>query len=540
MRTENRIVAPRPPDREMRVAVTGATGYLGMAVMQELLSRGATAVSFGRGQCAGVPYQLGDRPDLTGYDVLVHLAWSHGSRSAEEYQLNVAGSVRLVDEARRAGAAVVFVSSISARAGRHSTYGHAKQVVERAVETAGGRVVRPGLVVDAPLAGLPLLLRTAAEKLPILPLPMADDLCVWVVSRMTAAVAIVDAAWQQDIHPAICVTGEPISLRDLAYRVQEGMPRRRRVVSVAPWISVGLFRLVGLSGKRGRAIQDSFSGLLHSQNPGIEESIVTSGATESTLGAGPSFLPNTLERLSAHDEVLRSKPEIVEVFQEIHHQLLALEAEHSRCSASTRVELGSGSFPLSSTDPGVLASEVVSGASVDLVFDGTRMPFADQSVSTLFLQNVFHHFGDRARFLDEAIRVLPVGGLVVLFEPYHGLASQLMYPRLFSTETFDKKMLGWNVESGGPTVVANQALSYIVFVRDRSEFERHFKDLEIVSAQPFTNWPRYLASGGLNFRRVLPRRAFRALKAIEPRLGRLHQVLGLHQFIVLRRTGLTR
>jgi len=290
-------------------------------------------------------------------------------------------------------------------------------------------------------------------------------------------------------------------------------------------------------GKRGRAIQDSFEGLLHSQDPDNEESIVTRGATESSLGASSGFDPDTVERLLAHDEVLQSKPEIVEVFQEIHHEFLALEAEHSRCSASTRVELGSGIFPLSNTDPDVLASEVVAEASVDLVFDGTRMPFADQSVSTLFLQNVFHHFGEPTEFFDEALRVLPPGGLVVLFEPYHGLASQLMYPRLFATETFDKKMPGWSVQTDGPMVGANQALSYIVFVRDRSQFERRFQDLEIASARPFTNWPRYLASGGLNFRRILPRKAFPALKALEPRLGRVHEILGLHQFIVLRRNG---
>jgi hypothetical protein len=82
---------------------------------------------------------------------------------------------------------------------------------------------------------------------------------------------------------------------------------------------------------------------------------------------------------------------------------------------------------------------------------------------------------------------------------------------------------------------ANQALSFIVFERDRLEFATRFPELQIMSASPATNWPRYLASGGLNFRRLLPRAAFPLLERVEPRLGRIHNWLGLHQFIVLRR-----
>jgi SAM-dependent methyltransferase len=57
--------------------------------------------------------------------------------------------------------------------------------------------------------------------------------------------------------------------------------------------------------------------------------------------------------------------------------------------------------------------------------DGNRMPFPDQVADLTFSSNVLEHVPDPSRFLDEAVRVTRVGGLIYLsftvwFSPWGG------------------------------------------------------------------------------------------------------------------------
>lgn len=521
------------------IAVTGASGSLGVPVVAMLAARGATVVRFVRDVTtfSDQRYEIGDEPCLDGYDAVVHLAWAFLDRSDEEYERNVTGSIRLLDAASRSGVRMIFVSSVSAFAGQHSVYGHAKQVVERAVEYAGGSIVRPGLVVDEPPTGLAASLRRAAHRLPVLPLPMADNLRIWVVSRNTAARAICDAALD-GVTSEIAADGpEPVTLRELGELVQSDRLATTPIIAVPRLISIALFWLVRQSGGKRSSLADSLDGLRFSQSsiPKQSASRVQAGTSSIVSAPGRDFDPDSTDRLDVHGEVFRSKPELLEVFDEIHHEFLRLEERFACCPRGSRVELGSGVHPLCRTDPDVISSEIISGSQVDLVFDGQAFPFSTGSLSAIFLQNVFHHFSRPERFFAEAKRVLVSGGVAILFEPYFSMGASLLYPRLFATEGFDKKMSGWNVTESGAMTGANQALSYIIFHRDRAKFGREFPTLEIVWESPFSNWPRYLASGGLNFRRILPRWSFPIMKAVEPRLGRAHSLLGLHHFVVLRK-----
>src|SRR5262249_8734615 len=150
-------------------------------------------------------------------------------------------------------------------------------------------------------------------------------------------------------------------------------------------------------------------------------------------------------------------------------------------------------------------------------------------------QNSFHHFPQPERFLGELERVLVPGGGAVLLEPYHGPVASLLYKRLFSSEGFDKRFPSWQTPATGPMNGANQALSYIVFVRDRRRFEHSFPSLEIVHEAPVGNYLRYLISGGLNFRQLLPDMASGALAGVERAIAWCNRWLALHHVIVLRK-----
>ena len=241
------------------------------------------------------------------------------------------------------------------------------------------------------------------------------------------------------------------------------------------------------------------------------------------------------DRLDVHAAVLERKPMLAAVFRECHELMLGIDRRTFGDTPGLRVELGAGVAPIAMTYPEVLATDVVPSPGLDAVIDAQAMDLHDGSVRALYGQNCFHHFPDPARFLAEAVRVLAPGGGVVLIEPYYGPLASPVFKRLFANEDFDKTMPGWRTDATGPMHGANQALSYIVFKRDRALFQREFPSLELVETYPLTNYVRYLLSGGLNFRQLAPTFTEPALRALEWVLRPARRVLGLHYVIVLRR-----
>jgi hypothetical protein len=241
------------------------------------------------------------------------------------------------------------------------------------------------------------------------------------------------------------------------------------------------------------------------------------------------------ERLAVHAAVLRRKPMLAAVFRECHELLMDMDLRTFGQASGLRVELGAGVAPVSMTYPEVLATDVVPGPGLDRVLDAQDMDLGDGSVRALYGQNCFHHFPDPLRFLTEAERVVTAGGGVILIEPYYGPVASVLYKRLFASEDFDKQMPGWRSDAAGPMVGANQALSYIVFVRDRARFARELPGLELVRSFPLTNYVRYLLSGGLNFRQLAPSFSEGALRALERALRPARGALALHHVVVLRR-----
>lgn len=244
---------------------------------------------------------------------------------------------------------------------------------------------------------------------------------------------------------------------------------------------------------------------------------------------------DSLTRLQSHKAVLDRKPMLREVFQEIHRSFLELDRKYFLDTGGIRVELGAGVAPIRDTDPNVLATDVVHSSELDRVLDAQAMDLPAGSVHALYGQNCFHHFPQPARFLDEVIRVVRPGGGFILVEPYYGLFASFLFKRMFSTEGFDKQMPGWNIPMEGPMNGANQALSYIVFDRDKKILADEYPQLEIVHQAPLSNYLRYLMSGGLNFRQLAPDALIPTLKGVERLLYPMQNYLALHHLIAVRR-----
>lgn len=141
----------------MTVALTGATGFVGQAVLDEAERRGLTVRALTRRAQAprvGVTWVAGDltskaalRELVQGSNAVVHVAGLTSARDPAAFAAaNVAGTEALIAAAQLAHVKrFVFVSSLSAREPSLSAYGASKAEAERLVEASGldWTVVRP-------------------------------------------------------------------------------------------------------------------------------------------------------------------------------------------------------------------------------------------------------------------------------------------------------------------------------------------------------------------------------------------------------------
>ncbi len=240
------------------------------------------------------------------------------------------------------------------------------------------------------------------------------------------------------------------------------------------------------------------------------------------------------DRLIAHRKMLERKKMLREVFVEFHHTFRILDEKYLSAQG-TRIEIGAGIAPIRDSYPDVLATDVVSDSQLDLVIDAEDMDIPDGSVRVIYGQNCFHHFPHPDRFFSELNRVLKPGGGAILLEPYYGPFAAFLFKRLFKTEGFDKEFPTWETPAAGPMNGANQALSYIIFVRDKSNFEHMYPKLKIVKQELCRNQLMYLLSGGLNFRQLFPDWLMPVVNIFQVILSPFDRFLSLHHIIVIKK-----
>ena len=81
---------------------------------------------------------------------------------------------------------------------------------------------------------------------------------------------------------------------------------------------------------------------------------------------------------------------------------------------------------------------------------------------------------------------------------------------------------------------ANGALPWILFVRDRARFERDYPEWQVELVRP--GWPlRYLLSGGVSLRTLMPGSTRGLLRWLDHRLERRADRWAMFALVVLRR-----
>ena len=196
------------------------------------------------------------------------------------------------------------------------------------------------------------------------------------------------------------------------------------------------------------------------------------------------------------------------------------------------LELGSGAGFLKEEIPGLITSDVLRFSGDDLALDGMCLPFSDDSLRSIVMTNVLHHIPHPERFFREASRCVRTGGIVCMVEPWVTAWSRLAYA--LHAEPFLPEASGWAPPSGGPLSGANGALAWIIFARDRQRFETEFSDWAIAEVRPFMPF-RYLVSGGVSLRSLMPAWSFGMWRSVEQALEAWMGRLAMFAFILLRR-----
>jgi len=209
-----------------------------------------------------------------------------------------------------------------------------------------------------------------------------------------------------------------------------------------------------------------------------------------------------------------------------------LASEAKTCGEGIHLEVGSGGGFLKTIFPEAVTSDILDLPFVDVVCSAERLPFADESLASVMMLNVFHHIPRPWMFLEEAQRCLVFGGKILMIEPANTLWARFVYRR-FHHEPFDPDG-GWEIRPGNPLSNANQAFAYIYFERDLALFEERFPSLrvnEMRSHAPFL----YLLSGGLSRRALLPAALYGAAKFAERMILPFNRHIGMFYAIEIEK-----
>jgi SAM-dependent methyltransferase len=228
-------------------------------------------------------------------------------------------------------------------------------------------------------------------------------------------------------------------------------------------------------------------------------------------------------------QIIASKPFLRAIYVEW-YSLLAASLPSGEGDV---LELGSGAGFCSEFIPGLITSEVFACPGVKMVLDAAQLPFGADSLRAIVMTNVLHHLPDVRAFFGEATRCLRGGGKILMIEPWVSWWSRFVYTR-FHHEPFDQDTLEWSFPTAGPLSGANVALPWILFQRDRARLASEFPEFELEAVRTLLPF-RYLLSGGVGMRNLMPGFTHTAWAGLESALQPWIAHLGMFAFISFRK-----
>lgn len=228
----------------MRIAVTGASGFIGRHVVADLTARGADVVAIRR------PFDAAAlEKTFRSVGAVVHLAGVVSTvREREYFDANVEGTRTIAEAARAAGVRLVHISSLAAAGpapasaprseddppGPVTPYGRSKLAGEHVLRGTAGLTwvaLRPGVVYGPGDRALLTLFRMArAGVLPLVGRAGAAYTMIHVADVVRAIAAAIDA----DVAGEAIFVGHPVpaTTRAILEGVRSALGSRARIVRV--------------------------------------------------------------------------------------------------------------------------------------------------------------------------------------------------------------------------------------------------------------------------------------------------------------------
>ena len=146
--------------------------------------------------------------------------------------------------------------------------------------------------------------------------------------------------------------------------------------------------------------------------------------------------------------------------------------------------MGSGVGFIKQYDQSIITSDVVYNKFTDKIIDANNLPYGDNEIKSIIGIFCFHHFRDPLNFLVDIEKKLVNGGLCILVEPYYGPLASVIYKKVHESEYFDpNESFDHIVENKTAMEKANQALSYIYFIKNREKFNKMFPNFKLSTPQ---------------------------------------------------------
>src|SRR6266436_8683244 len=222
------------------------------------------------------------------------------------------------------------------------------------------------------------------------------------------------------------------------------------------------------------------------------------------------FQPGSPEFFALQKALILKRPLLKRCYDDWYRRLL--EDARSVPPGGVIVELGSGGGYLKDLEPSAITSDVVPLVA-DRVIDARDLPFENQSIRALLLIHVFHHIPDVEAFFREAERALVPGGVISMIEVAHTPFARFFFKH-FHHEPYEDAREQWSFAQQDSMMDSNQALSWIVFMRDRKRLESRFPGLQI-ELMELMPWVTYFLSGGVTMRYLIPNILVRPLISLE-------------------------
>lgn len=164
------------------------------------------------------------------------------------------------------------------------------------------------------------------------------------------------------------------------------------------------------------------------------------------------------------------------------------------------------------------------------------LSFADESISDLILFDVFHHLRYPGAALQEFQRVLPIGGRVLVFEPYISLFGLVVYGLLHEEPLGLKAPIPWEApphwNPADLDYYAAQANATRIFVRRVIDIQP--PGWNLITVKRLCSFS-YVFSGGYSRPQLYPFWALRAIQSLDKMFSGLPQVFGTRLLTVLEK-----